>query len=117
MLKKQNRLKKRKSFAYIHRKGKHIGNEVLSLSFVFARMKDSPLKIGFSVSKKVGNAVIRNRATRKMRHAAKHLIEQNRIKPNHSIIFVAKPNIDKLHLNDIIKAMENALRRGELWNN
>ncbi|MCL2586739.1 MAG: ribonuclease P protein component [Firmicutes bacterium] len=112
MLKKQYRLKKRKSFNYIHRRGKHIGNDTLSMSFVYARMKDSPLKIGFSVSKKVGNSVIRNRAIRKMRHAAKNLT--TRVKPDHSIIFVAKEGIDKKRLTEIIKAMENVLQRGGL---
>lgn len=77
------------------------------MSFVYAR---GNLKIGFSVSKKVGNSVVRHRAIRKMRHAANKLLDN--IKPDHSIIFVAKEGIDKLHLDDIIKAMQNTLQRG-----
>lgn len=79
------------------------------MSFVYAR---GNLKIGFSVSKKVGNSVIRHRAIRKMRHATKELVPK--IKPNHSLVFVAKEGIDKLHQRDIIKAMENVLQRGGL---
>ena len=112
MLEKRFRLKKRKSFAYIHRKGKHVGNEVLSMSFVFARMKDSPLKIGFSTSKKVGNSVVRHRAQRLMRHAVRELLPK--IKVNHSIIFVAKEGIHKRHFTEIVAGMENVLRRAGL---
>ncbi|MCL2755477.1 MAG: ribonuclease P protein component [Firmicutes bacterium] len=110
MLKLDNRLKKRKSFNYIYRKGKHIGNEVLTLVFVPARVRE--VKIGFSVSKKVGNAVTRNKATRKMKSAARELVPL--INPNHTLIFVAKEGIDKIHVNDIKMAMENVLTRAKV---
>jgi len=113
MLKKQYRLKKRKSFNYIYRKGKHVGHALLTMTFVYARMKDSPLKIGFSASKKVGNSVVRHRAVRKMRAACKMVMAS--VKENHSIIFAAKPGIDKEHVNDIAKAMEVVLKKAGLW--
>jgi len=110
MLKQQNRLKKRKSFAYIHNKGKRVGNETLTLSFVPARVK--AVKVGFSVSKKVGNSVIRHRATRKMRAVARELIPQ--IAPNNTIIFTAKEGIDKKSNDDIKLAMLNTLERAKI---
>lgn len=110
MLKKQYRLKKRKSFNYIHRRGKRIGNEVLGLVFVYAKMRT--IKIGFSVSKKVGNSVVRHRATRLLRAAANTFVDK--IKPDHSLIFIANEGITKRHLNEIIASMENVLKRGGL---
>jgi len=110
MLPRDNRLKKRKSFNYIHRKGKHVEAEHLTLVFVFAKMKH--IKIGFSVSKKVGNSVTRHRATRMLRAATKPLLPT--IAPNHSIIIVAKEGIEKLHVNDITALIENALQSGRL---
>ena len=110
MLKKQYRLKKRKSFNYIYRRGKHYGNDMLTLVFVFAKMKD--IKIGFSVSKKVGNSVVRHKVIRRMREAAKPLVSV--IKENHSIIFVAKEGLDKFKPVDIQKAMEELLGRAGL---
>ena len=110
MLSKQYRLKKRKSFNYIYKRGRHIGSDVLTMSYVQARMKN--IKIGFSVSKKIGNSVTRHKAIRKMRAAAKPLVE--RIAPNHSIIFVAKEGIDKKHVTEIQQAMEKILRKASL---
>ncbi|MCL2570374.1 MAG: ribonuclease P protein component [Firmicutes bacterium] len=110
MLSKQYRLKKRKSFNYIYKKGKHVGNETLALVFVAAKMKH--IKIGFSVSKKVGNSVTRHKATRKMRAACRPLVPM--IKENHSIIFVAKEGVEKKHVTEITQAMANTLRRAGL---
>ena len=112
MLKKQYRLKKRKSFNYIYRKGKHFGNEMLTLVFVSARMKDSHVKIGFSVSKKVGNSVVRHKVIRRMREAVKTLIEQ--IKEHHNIIFVAKEGIDKFKPSEIQESMLKVLKKSGL---
>ena len=110
MLKKQYRLKKRKTFNYIHRNGRHVGCEVFALVFVYARMKD--IKAGFSVSKKIGNSVVRHRATRVMREAFKPLIPN--IKPNHSLVFVAKPGIEKLKPAEITVFMERVLQKAGL---
>lgn len=110
MLKKENRLKKRKSFAYIHNKGKRVGNDVLTLAFVNANVRE--VKIGFSVSKKVGNSVVRHRAIRKMRAVARELLPQ--IDQNNTIIFTAKEGIDKKSNQEIKDAMTNVLSRARI---
>ena len=106
MLSKHNRLKKRKSFNYIYRRGKHFGNTELTLTFVYAR---GGTKVGFSVSKKIGNSVVRHRVTRKMRHAMRPIVSC--VIPNHSLIFVAREGIEKLHVRDIEKSMRKLLAR------
>ncbi len=45
---------------------------------VFARGDEAPARLGFTVTKKVGNAVVRNRTRRRLREAARLLLrEQN----------------------------------------
>lgn len=58
-------LKKNRQFQYVYRRGKSFACRELVLIYVRAQK----LQIGFSVSKKIGNAVVRNRAKRRMREA------------------------------------------------
>lgn len=57
------RLGKNRNYRFVYRKGKSYPSRLLVLYFL--RGKD--LKVGFSVSSKVGNAVVRNRVRRCLR--------------------------------------------------
>ncbi|MCL2228556.1 MAG: ribonuclease P protein component [Firmicutes bacterium] len=109
MLAKKYRLKKRKTFTYIYKRGKSCGADCLTLVFVPCKMKDTPIRVGFSASKKVGNSVKRHRASRMMREAIKVLLP--RMKPDHNYIFVAKEEILKKSLDEITKACEKVLAK------
>ena len=62
-MEKQYRLKKNRAFQYVYRKGRSVACR--DLVMLYARGRE--LKVGFSVSKKVGNAVTRNRIKRRLR--------------------------------------------------
>lgn len=66
-------------------------------------------KYGFIASKKVGNAVERNRAKRLMREVVRlHFAE---LSPDQQIIFIARPAIKGISYPEVEKAMLNVLRR------
>lgn len=65
MIKKMYRLKSPKDFRQAYQKGKSLVNPYLVLYYRKNNKKD--YRIGFSVSKKIGKAVIRNRVKRKLR--------------------------------------------------
>jgi ribonuclease P protein component len=110
MLHKRYRLKKRKQFNYIYRRGRSAHSEFLTLVYCGAKLRD--IKVGFSASKKVGNSVLRHRAVRLMREAVKPYIP--RMAPNNNYIFVAKEGITAKHLDEIKKCVEKVLTRGGL---
>ena len=68
-------LKRRAEFLRVAAKGRKMPMAGLVLQ-VLARADDAPARIGFTVTKKVGNAVVRNRTRRRLREAARLLLLQ-----------------------------------------
>ncbi len=105
-MQKQFRLKKRAAFAYVYRKGeKASARDLLLLS---AKSKEG-LKIGLSVSKKVGNAVTRNRIKRLLREALKPLTD--RIDDGFMYVIVVYPSIAEKDFFSVSKSVEQAFSR------
>lgn len=70
------RLKRRAQFLEIAGKGRKTPMPGLVLQ-VLRRDEAAPLRLGFTVTKKVGNAVIRNRTRRRLQEAARLLFAAN----------------------------------------
>jgi ribonuclease P protein component len=67
---------------------------------------DDAIKVGFTATKKIGNAVVRNRAKRRLREAAEAMIPQFG-KPGHDYVLIARADTvsrDWQALLDDIKA-------------
>lgn len=84
-MEKRYRLQKNRTFQFVYRRG----HSVACHDLVMLRAKGRELKVGFSVSKKVGNAVTRNRIKRRLRECFRpHLGD---VKPDLYVI-VARPS-------------------------
>lgn len=88
MLNKINRLKKRKEFNYIYKNGQVAHSADFSIHYVRA-FKNFP-QIGISVSKAVGNSVVRSRVKRIISEACRLNINKFAVK---NYIITAKPPI------------------------
>jgi ribonuclease P protein component len=69
------RLKRRAEFLRVSGKGRRIPARGLVLQ-ALARGDDRPVRVGFTVTKKVGNAVTRNRIRRRLKEAARLLLKE-----------------------------------------
>lgn len=108
MLNKKYRLKKDFQFRYIYRNGQSVRTNAVSL--IFVKSKNTGIKIGISVSNKIGKAFFRNRIKRLIRESVRVQLD-NMIK-GYNYIFVANNNFDFSHsdypmisnyINDAIK--------------
>ena len=111
MLKSVNRLKKRKEFAYLYNNGsaKHTAN----LTIVYIPTKYRELKVGFSITKKIGKAYIRNLIKRRLRDIVRDIVP--RMKDNHNVVFIAKAGIENVTFDQLKKQVDICVSKAGLY--
>ena len=85
-----NRITQRKDFLRLAN-----AQRVHSTSFVLQsrnRKDDAPMRVGFTCSKKVGNAVARNRAKRRLREIARLILPISG-QPGHDYVLIGRANV------------------------
>lgn len=101
-------LKKNREFGYVYRNGKRIN--LYNFTFVYVKGRYGGPRVGFSVSKKAGNSVARNKARRRLKEAYRALLPG--ISGNYSMIFVATQRISgstyQQIARDVLKALVKA---------
>jgi len=110
-LKKKYRLRQNKDFKYTYKRGRSLGHPLLIL--IFRRTNQSTARIGFSITKKFGNAVQRNRIKRQLREVVRSRIHQ--IKDGYDIILVVRKDAKKASYGDLDGAVHNLLKRAKLY--
>lgn len=65
-------------------------------------------RVGFTVSKKVGNSVVRNRVKRRLRAAARSLIPKHPM-PNHDIVIIGRKKAVEKTFTEISIDLKKAL--------
>jgi len=107
MLPKQNRLTRSRDFARARRFGRSSSCSLIALySF---RTRSPEIRIGFSVSKRVGKATVRNLVKRRLREAARHHLGE--IRPGQDFVVVARPAAAGAGLADLDAALITLMKR------
>ena len=97
----------KKNFSLVYNKGKSVGDIYV---VVFYKKNDTgSCRLAFLASKKVGNAVKRNRARRLMKEGFRNLKDMNL--DGYDIIFIARNTIDNKKCRDVERSMLSALKR------
>lgn len=109
MLKKINRLKKKKEFNYIYKKGEVAHSSSFIIHYVKAFKPYA--QIGISVSKQVGNSVIRSRVKRIISEACRLNIEKFAVK---NYVITAKECAKEKTSNDIELELLRVLKKHNL---
>ena len=104
----RSRLTGNKRFSEIHRDGSSAANRLLVIRFLANGLDQS--RFGFMVSKRIGNAVVRNRVKRRLREA----VRQNRVKAGWDAVFIARRGTEKAGYRELCQAAGNLLKRSHL---
>lgn len=107
MLPSRSRLKRRSDFGRVYSKGRSYATDLVVV-YVLPSREDGT-KIGFSVSKKLGGSVARNRVRRLLGEAAWQF--RSRTKAGYNIIVVARMKASGATLSDISAALGAALTK------
>ena len=107
MLLKQNRLKKKTDFRRVYQRGKSLAYPSFVVYYRSSRLPEH--RIGFSVSKKLGGAVERNRVKRRFREICR--LHSGIFTPHTDYIFILR-NPAKTAANALLeKQIKEALSR------
>lgn len=107
-MQKQYRLKRRAAFNYVYRKGEK--SQTRHLLLLYAKSREG-LKIGLSVSKKVGNAVVRNRVKRLLREGLLPLTES--INAGYMYVLLARPSAAELDYQAMCDEVRRVFERAD----
>ena len=94
-------LKKNKDFQVVYRKGKSYANKYLVMYILKNDMEIN--RVGISVSKKVGNSVVRHRLTRLVRES--YRLHEEIFNSGLDIVVVARNSASKIGYSEIESAL------------
>ena len=106
MLTAKNRLRKKKEFLFVYRRGEAFHSKYFSLFVCSTKLKNS--KIGISVGSKVGNSVVRHKIKRRMTEILRKKIATL---PQKNYVFVAKTGVEDLTFDELCVQVEYILQK------
>lgn len=99
------RLTNKASFNYIYRHGTAFSSPLLVLIFV----KAAGIKVGISVSKKIGGSVVRNKTKRRIKEVIRTVIPN--INGNYNYVVAAREGIADASFDDISVSLISLFKR------
>lgn len=104
------RLRRSTDFARVRRQGRFYKHSSLRLNFVENELPYN--RYGFVTSKKLGNAVIRNRTKRRLREATYQL--HPRLHQGYDIVVTARPSVVEQPFSRLLRILERLYHQARL---
>ncbi|MFC0501970.1 ribonuclease P protein component [Asaia krungthepensis] len=105
------KLRKRPEFLRVASRGRKVATSGLVLQ-VLRTDDDAPARVGYTVTKKVGNAVVRNRTRRRLRAALAHVARDTELNAV-DLVLIGRDSTRGRPFDKLIADLENALKKGQ----
>lgn len=106
-------LKKNYQFRLVYNKGKSIANKYLVMYVLKNELQIN--RLGISVSKKVGNSVVRSRVTRLIRES--YRLNEKKLKKGMDIVVIARNSTNGISFSDMSSALNHLEKKHALFKN
>ena len=103
-------LKKNYQFRFVYNRGKSIANRLLVMYVV--RNGTNGNRFGISVSKKVGNSVVRSRITRLLRES--YRLSESKFLAGYDIVVIARASAKEATYKEVESALMHLLNKQKL---
>ncbi len=108
---KKYRLRDRADFTRVYRYGRSFANHQLVL-YVFNRPQVDRFRVGVSASKKIGNAVMRNRMRRMIKEIVR--LQSDRVVDHVDLIFIVRKGATTMNYEQLSKSVHHVLRKASV---
>ncbi len=105
-----NKLKKNIDFRRVYKRRNSMANKLLIIYII--NNKNEINRVGFTVSKKVGNSVVRSRVKRLMKES--YRLNEDKLLQGYDIVFVARDTVAKASYKEVESAMLHLLKKMKL---
>ena len=105
------KLRNNMEFKKVYNGGKNYWNRNLVLYVRKNNMENS--RIGYSITKKIGNSVVRNKVRRRVKEI--YRLNVNNIKSGYDIILIPKKNIVDISYKELESAMLHILKLSKVY--
>jgi len=106
------RLRSPRDFQRTRRRGHSVSGAYLTLQYARQAGDPAPARVGVSVGKRVGNAVVRNRVKRRLREAVRRLLAD--VPPGWDLVLAGKPGVAQVEYTALAGEVRALLDRAGL---
>lgn len=100
------KLKKSGQFSEVYKRGKSTATRLVVLYRLENGLDYN--RVGYSVSKKVGKSVVRNRAKRLIKEA--YRLNESGVKKGYDLVFIARVRMNSAEYDEVEKSVKRLLR-------
>ena len=108
MMRREERLTRSSDFARVHGEGRSWANRLLVMRAIPSGREEN--RVGFSVSKRVGNAVVRNRVKRMLREA----VRSRTWEAGWDVVLIARAGTATSSFHEIGQALDDLAERSKI---